>query len=113
MRKELILVAAAALFGLGGGYAWSVLNAPAAKAPPHAKAGFMPLPASPEEQPSVSDAEWTASADDQAAAGNVHYSGCDEVRAAGRAPLNAGEPGSSTAMDGDGDGVACEPVRAR
>jgi len=40
---------------------------------------------------------------------SVHYSGCDEVRAAGKAPLRAGEPGYRPEMDGDGDGIACEP----
>lgn len=64
MRRKFLLVAAAAVFGVAGGYAWSALNAPPPKAPRHAKAGFMPLPSSPEEQPTVSDAEWTASADD-------------------------------------------------
>lgn len=106
-----MLVAAAALFGLAGGYGWSVLNAPHAKLPPHPKAAFMPIPPSPEEQPAASDVQWTAEADDQPA--SVHYSGCNEVRAAGKAPLNIGEPGYRSDMDGDGDGVACEPVRAR
>lgn len=41
---------------------------------------------------------------------SVHYPGCDEVRALGKAPLRYGEPGYRTDMDGDGDGVACEPV---
>ena len=68
MRRELILVAAAAVFGVVGGYAWSALNAPPPKTPPHAKAAFMPLPPSPEEQPSASDAQWTAEADDTNAA---------------------------------------------
>ena len=71
MRKELLLIAAAATFGLAGGYAWSALNAPAPKAPRHVKAGFMPLPSSPEEQPYVSDAEWAAEADDANVAGNA------------------------------------------
>ena len=34
---------------------------------------------------------------------------CDEARAAGTAPIYLGEPGSRDAMDGDGDGSACEP----
>jgi Excalibur calcium-binding domain len=42
---------------------------------------------------------------------SVHYSGCKEVRALGKAPLYAGEPGYSEDMDGDGDGIACEPHR--
>lgn len=39
------------------------------------------------------------------------YSGCNEVRAAGKAPIRAGEPGYRPEMDGDGDGIACEPHR--
>jgi hypothetical protein len=40
---------------------------------------------------------------------SVHYDGCNEVRAAGKAPLYRGSPGYGEHMDGDGDGVACEP----
>jgi Excalibur calcium-binding domain. len=43
---------------------------------------------------------------------SVHYSGCNEVRSLGKAPLNAGEPGYRPEMDGDGDGIACEPIRS-
>jgi hypothetical protein len=43
----------------------------------------------------------------------VHYSGCNEVRAAGLAPLYRGQPGYREDMDGDLDGVACEPLRNR
>ena len=42
---------------------------------------------------------------------SIHYSGCNEVRAAGKAPIYAGEPGYSSDMDGDDDGIACEPIR--
>ena len=38
----------------------------------------------------------------------VYYRNCDEVRAAGAAPLYAGQPGYRTALDRDKDGVACE-----
>lgn len=37
------------------------------------------------------------------------YSNCDGVRAAGVAPLYSYERGYSEHMDGDGDGIACEP----
>ena len=40
---------------------------------------------------------------------SVHYSGCHDARTAGVAPIRAGEPGYREAMDGDGDGIACEP----
>ena len=42
---------------------------------------------------------------------SVTYSGCNEVRAAGKAPIYRGQPGFRDTMDGDGDGVACEPMR--
>lgn len=41
----------------------------------------------------------------------AYYPNCDAARAAGVAPLYADEPGYREAMDGDGDGVACEPYR--
>jgi hypothetical protein len=41
----------------------------------------------------------------------VFYSGCNEVRERGLAPLYEGDPGYRADMDGDGDGVACEPYR--
>jgi len=37
------------------------------------------------------------------------YSGCNEVRAADVAPLYRQEPGFSERLDGDGDGIGCEP----
>lgn len=41
------------------------------------------------------------------------FSGCDEVRAAGLAPLYSDEPGFTDRLDGDGDGIGCEPYRRR
>lgn len=41
----------------------------------------------------------------------VYYRGCNEARAAGAAPLYRGQPGYRPEMDGDGDGIACEPYR--
>ncbi|MBY8881586.1 excalibur calcium-binding domain-containing protein [Streptomyces sp. PLK6-54] len=40
--------------------------------------------------------------------GGVYYANCSEARAAGAAPLYAGQPGYSAHLDRDGDGVACE-----
>lgn len=39
---------------------------------------------------------------------SVYYANCSAVRAAGAAPLYAGQPGYSRKLDRDGDGVACE-----
>jgi phosphatidylserine/phosphatidylglycerophosphate/cardiolipin synthase-like enzyme len=38
----------------------------------------------------------------------VSYANCTAVKAAGKAPLRKGDPGYSTRLDRDGDGVACE-----
>jgi len=40
-----------------------------------------------------------------------YWRGCDDARAAGTAPIYRGEPGYREGMDGDGDGIACEPYR--
>ena len=36
------------------------------------------------------------------------YKNCTEVRQAGKAPILKGQPGYSTKLDRDGDGIACE-----
>lgn len=41
------------------------------------------------------------------------YPNCRAARAAGAAPLYAGQPGYGAHMDGDGDGIACEPYPGR
>jgi hypothetical protein len=38
----------------------------------------------------------------------VSYANCTAVRAAGAAPIYAGQPGYSRSLDRDGDGIACE-----
>jgi hypothetical protein len=40
-----------------------------------------------------------------------HWGGCNDAREAGTAPIYSGEPGYRSDMDGDGDGIACEPHR--
>ncbi|SDO90365.1 Excalibur calcium-binding domain-containing protein [Streptomyces sp. cf386] len=39
---------------------------------------------------------------------DVFYDNCDAARAAGAAPVYAGDPGYGRHLDRDGDGVACE-----
>jgi hypothetical protein len=39
---------------------------------------------------------------------STYYANCAAVRAAGAAPIYAGQPGYSPKLDRDGDGVACE-----
>lgn len=43
----------------------------------------------------------------------TYFRNCREAWAAGAAPLRRGEPGYRAEMDGDGDGIACEPYRGR
>mgnify|MGYP001764954653 CR=1 FL=1 len=38
-----------------------------------------------------------------------YWAGCDSARSAGTAPIYRGEPGYRVEMDGDSDGIACEP----
>ncbi|WP_230280990.1 excalibur calcium-binding domain-containing protein [Croceicoccus sp. Ery15] len=40
-----------------------------------------------------------------------YWAGCNDARAAGTAPIYRGEPGYRKEMDGDSDGIACEPYR--
>ena len=42
-------------------------------------------------------------------AAGAFYPNCDAARVAGVAPIYAGEPGYREALDGDDDGIACEP----
>jgi hypothetical protein len=47
------------------------------------------------------------------AAATTYYPGCNAARAAGAAPIYRGQPGYRQEMNGDGDGIACEPHRMR
>lgn len=40
-----------------------------------------------------------------------HFSGCNDARAAGYESIRIDEPSYRPEMDGDGDGIACEPYR--
>jgi hypothetical protein len=117
--RALMFLVAAILFGLAGGYGWSAMTRPAAK-PKHYKATML-IPADAPE--SADDKEWAARATDngpiyaQSAPDptvvehSVTYPNCKAAWAAGAAPLYAGQPGYRAEMDGDGDGIACEPIR--
>jgi hypothetical protein len=39
---------------------------------------------------------------------SAYFANCSAARGAGSAPLYAGQPGYRSALDRDGDGVACE-----
>jgi hypothetical protein len=116
--REVITILASIMFGLLGGYGWSAM------APAKTEAVALPpattlIPA--DAPPSADDKEWAsrgheegpitvqAVPDPTLVEQSVTYAGCNEVRAAGKAPLYAGQPGYRAEMDGDGDGIACEP----
>lgn len=45
--------------------------------------------------------------------GETYYRNCAAAWAAGVAPITSGDPGYRGELDGDGDGIACEPFRRR
>ncbi|WP_315278440.1 DUF1524 domain-containing protein [Kocuria carniphila] len=74
---------------------------PEAVEPPASQAPAFPAPPIP--APSAPPAP--------AAPDDVYFAKCADARAGGAAPLYAGQPGYRPGLDGDGDGVACEPRR--
>jgi Excalibur calcium-binding domain/Protein of unknown function (DUF1524) len=62
-----------------------------------------PQPAAIGRAPTATPAATTSSAP-----ADVYYANCTAARAAGAAPLHRGDPGYRSALDRDGDGVACE-----
>jgi hypothetical protein len=79
-----------------------VVEAPVAPEPeqvaPAAPAPVVPEPAAPQPDP-------PAAVDPGP---SVSYKNCTEARAAGVTPLYRGDPGYSSKLDRDGDGIACE-----
>jgi hypothetical protein len=47
------------------------------------------------------------------AASSSMWRSCAAARAAGAAPVYRGQPGYNPNLDGDNDGIACEPYRGR
>lgn len=65
---------------------------------PAAPTGETPPPSNPPVQQPVA----------QPASDDTYYANCDDARAKGAAPINAGQPGYRPELDSDSDGVACE-----
>jgi hypothetical protein len=96
MRLVQILVTAVTL-GLLAGYAWSAMPHRLAVAAP---AAAEPAAASAPAKPSPEEIEHSA-----------YYPDCAAARASGNAPIFRGQAGYRSALDADGDGIACEPYR--
>jgi hypothetical protein len=88
-------------------------DCPGALAPTNQPAAAQPAPAPP--APAAAPAAVPAPAPVRVAPAPapappaaVYYANCAAVRAAGAAPIHAGQPGYSSKLDRDGDGVGCE-----
>lgn len=92
MRSMMLLLAAVVL-GLTGGYAWSKWSKPSA-------ADAFNKQSIPSAKPGQTSEEIEAT---------QYFANCDAARAAGKAPLMSGQPGYRPELDPDGDGVACQP----
>ncbi|GEB65055.1 hypothetical protein SAT01_25030 [Sinomonas atrocyanea] len=68
----------------------------------------VPAPAAPAPAAPAQPAPAPAPVVPAPAPASVYYANCAAARAAGAAPLYAGQPGYSTKLDRDRDGVACE-----
>lgn len=81
---------------------------PVAPAPAPAQVAPAPAPAAPAPAPVAPAPAPVAPATVAPAPAAVYYANCAAARAAGAAPLYAGQPGYRSALDRDSDGVACE-----
>ncbi|MCZ2401882.1 DUF1524 domain-containing protein [Paenarthrobacter sp. Z7-10] len=81
---------------------------PAPAAPVQAVPAPAPAPAPPVAQPAPAPPVAQPAPAPAPAPSSVYYKNCTAVRAAGAAPIHVGEPGYSSKLDRDGDGVGCE-----
>jgi hypothetical protein len=92
--RALVLLVAAVILGLTGGYAWSKY----AKPSPAQVANSAKVPSAKPGQTATDIEE------------SVYYADCNAVRAAGKAPIYPGQPGYRPELDPSGTGVACIPT---
>jgi len=83
------------------------IPAPTNAQPPAPAPEPAPAPA-PEPAPAPAPAQPVAPAPRIPAPSSAFYANCTAVRAAGAAPIRRGQPGYSSKLDRDGDGIACE-----
>ncbi|VWX48331.1 thermonuclease family protein [Novosphingobium sp. 9U] len=57
--------------------------------------------------------QWSAPVRSQPRSSGYMYRNCDQARAAGAAPMRRGTAAYNPSLDGDNDGLACEPYRGR
>jgi hypothetical protein len=61
----------------------------------------------------ASSGHWSAPVRSTSQSGSYVYRSCAQARAAGAAPMRRGSPAYNPNLDGDNDGIACEPYRGR
>jgi hypothetical protein len=76
--------------------------------PVSTKTRIVPQPVLVAEQPAKTTTRTTTAKPTAVAKSQVSYDSCAEVRAAGKAPIKKGQPGYSTKLDRDKDGIACD-----
>jgi hypothetical protein len=82
--------------------------APSATPPPTPIVEPTAGPTEPPAAPGASATTTVSSTPTTSVVSAVYYRDCDEVRAAGKAPLHRGDPGYSRDLDRNGDGLACD-----
>lgn len=88
--RHLLLIAA--LLGAAAGSVWAAVDT---GIPATRQLSALSMPAAQREQVEKS----------------AYYRNCAEARTAGAAPMYQGQPGYRSALDADGDGIACEPYK--
>ncbi|NKX55291.1 GmrSD restriction endonuclease domain-containing protein [Arthrobacter mobilis] len=68
----------------------------------------VPLAAKPKAEPKAAPEPETPALQEPAPGGDIFYQNCSAVKAAGKAPIRAGDPGWEPKFDRDGDGLGCE-----
>jgi endonuclease YncB( thermonuclease family) len=62
---------------------------------------------------SVRSTQWIAPVRSQPQGSGFMYRSCAQARAAGAAPMHRGQQGYNPNLDGDNDGISCEPYRGQ
>lgn len=70
-------------------------------------------PREPDTKPNADTRQWNAPVQRQPISATYLYRSCAAARAAGAAPMYRGRATYNPNLDGDGDGIACEPYRGR
>lgn len=85
-----------------------LLSVPPTKKPTTKPSTAKPTTKKPTTKPSVKKPTTKPKPKPKPTVSEVYYANCTAVKAAGADPIYRGQPGYSSKLDRDGDGVACE-----